>query len=73
LEQRLKDIVKEFPEVMDVHEFQFKKVRARLYVSCHCTLPVICRWRVCTTFRPRRDPFKHDAPECSGVLIHPSQ
>ena len=39
LEQRLKDIVKEFPEVMDVHEFQFKKVRARLYVSCHCTLP----------------------------------
>jgi divalent metal cation (Fe/Co/Zn/Cd) transporter len=38
LEQRLKNIVKEFPEVMDVHEFQFKKVRARLYVSCHCTL-----------------------------------
>ena len=39
LERRLKKIVKEFPEVMDVHEFQFKKVRGRLYVSCHCTLP----------------------------------
>ena len=38
LERRLKQIVQEFPEVMDVHEFQFKKVRGRLYVSCHCTL-----------------------------------
>ena len=27
LEQRLKNIVKEFPEVMDLHEFQFKNVR----------------------------------------------
>jgi cation diffusion facilitator family transporter len=39
LERRLKGIVAEFPEVLDAHEFQFKKVRDRLYVSCHCTLP----------------------------------
>src|SRR3982751_3758724 len=31
LEQHLRRIVKEFPEVIDVHEFQFKKIRDRLY------------------------------------------
>ena len=39
LERRLRKIVAEFPEVLDAHEFHFKKVRDRLYVSCHCTLP----------------------------------
>ncbi len=72
LEQRLKDIVKEFPEVMDVHEFQFKKVRARLYVSCHCTLPddmPLSRVHDLQTSLEIR--FKHDAPELFRVLIHP--
>jgi cation diffusion facilitator family transporter len=72
LEQRLKDIVKEFPEVMDVHEFQFKKVRARLYVSCHCTLPddmPLARVHDVQTSLEIR--FKHDAPELFRVLIHP--
>ena len=72
LEQRLKDIVKEFPEVMDVHDFQFKKVRARLYVSCHCTLPddmPLSRVHDVQTSLEIR--FKHDAPELFRVLIHP--
>src|SRR6267378_4813118 len=72
LEQRLKDIVKEFPDVMDVHEFQFKKVRARLYVSCHCTLPddmPLSRVHDVQTSLEIR--FKHDAPELFRVLIHP--
>src|SRR5271165_2162903 len=72
LEQRLKNIVKEFPEVMDVHEFQFKKVRARLYVSCHCTLPddmPLSRVHDVQTSLEIR--FKHDAPELFRVLIHP--
>ncbi|MGO9402184.1 MAG: cation diffusion facilitator family transporter [Terriglobales bacterium] len=72
LEQRLKDIVKEFPEVMDVHEFQFKRVRARLYVSCHCTLPdemPLARVHDVQTSLEIR--FKHDAPELFRVLIHP--
>jgi cation diffusion facilitator family transporter len=72
LERRLKEIVKEFPEVMDVHEFQFKKVRARLYVSCHCTLPddmpLSKVHDVQTSLEIR---FKHDAPELFRVLIHP--
>ena len=72
LEQRLKVVVKEFPEVIDVHEFQFKKVRARLYVSCHCTLPdemPLSRVHDVQTSLEIR--FKHDAPELFRVLIHP--
>lgn len=72
LEERLKNIVKEFPEVKDVHEFQFKKVRARLYVSCHCTLPddmPLSRVHDVQTSLEIR--FKHDAPELFRVLIHP--
>jgi cation diffusion facilitator family transporter len=72
LEQRLKNVVKEFPEVMDVHDFQFKKVRDRLYVSCHCTLPdnmPLSRVHDIQTSLEIR--FKHDAPELFRVLIHP--
>ncbi len=72
LEQRLKLIVREFPEVIDVHEFQFKKIRDRLYVSCHCTLPddmpLSSVHDVQTALEIR---FKQDAPELFRVLIHP--
>ena len=72
LEQRLKDVVKDFPEVMDVHEFQFKKMRDRLYVSCHCTLPDdMPLWRVHDVQTSLEIRFKHDAPELFRVLIHP--
>jgi divalent metal cation (Fe/Co/Zn/Cd) transporter len=69
LEQKLRNIAKEFP---DIHEFQFKKVRARLYVSCHCTLPddmPLSRVHDVQTSLEIR--FKHDAPELFRVLIHP--
>jgi len=72
LEQRLKGIVKEFPEVIDVHEFQFKRISARLYVSCHCTLPddmPLSRVHDVQTSLEIR--FKHDAPQLFKVLIHP--
>ena len=72
LEQHLKNIVKEFPEVLDVHEFQFKRIRNRLYVSCHCTLPdemPLSRVHDVQTALEIR--FKHDAPELFRVLIHP--
>jgi cation diffusion facilitator family transporter len=72
LEKRLRDAVKEFPDVMDVHEFQFKRIRDRLYVSCHCTLPdemPLSRVHDVQTALETR--FKHDAPELFRVLIHP--
>jgi cation diffusion facilitator family transporter len=72
LERRLKQIVKEFPDVVDVHEFQFKKIRDRLYVSCHCTLPddmpLAHVHDVQTALEIR---FKQEAAELFRVLIHP--
>jgi cation diffusion facilitator family transporter len=72
LELRLRGVVKEFPEVMDVHEFQFKRIRDRLYVSCHCTLPddmPLARVHDVQTALEIR--FKQDTPELFRVLIHP--
>lgn len=72
LEARLKSIVAEFPEVLDMHEVSIKRVRDRLYVSCHCTLadelPLSRVHDVATALEIR---FKQDVPEIFKVLIHP--
>lgn len=72
LEKKLKTIVAEFPEVLDVHEVEVKRVRGRLYVSCHCTfsddLPLSRVHDVQTELEIR---FKQTAPELFRVLIHP--
>ena len=72
LERKLKAIVSEFPEVLDVHEVAVKRVRGRLYVSCHCTfsddLPLSRVHDVQTELEIR---FKQAAPELFRVLIHP--
>jgi cation diffusion facilitator family transporter len=72
LEKKLKAIAAEFPEVVDVHEAEIKRVRGRLYFSCHCTfsddLPLSRVHDVQTELEIR---FKHAAPELFRVLIHP--
>jgi cation diffusion facilitator family transporter len=72
LERRLKAIAAEFPEVLDMHEVRIKRVRGRLYVSCHCTfsddLPLSRVHDVQTDLEGR---FKQDSPELFRVLIHP--
>ena len=72
LERRLKAIAAEFPEVLDMHEIEIKRVRGRLYVSCHCTLaddlPLSRVHDIQTDLETR---FKQDAPELFRVLIHP--
>ena len=72
LEKRLKKVVAEFPEVTDMHEVHFKRVRGRLYVSCHCTmrddLPLSRVHDIQTEIEIR---FKQEAPELFRVLIHP--
>jgi len=72
LEKKLKAIVAEFPEVLDVHDVEVKRVRGRLYVSCHCTfsdeLPLSRVHDVQTDLEIR---FKQAAPELFRVLIHP--
>ena len=72
LERRLRAVAAESPEVIDAHEFVFKRVRGRLYVSCHITIrddmPLARVHDVQTALEIR---FKQDAPELFRVLIHP--
>ena len=37
LEKKLKAVAAHFPEILDVHDVEVKRVRDRLYISCHCT------------------------------------
>jgi cation diffusion facilitator family transporter len=72
LESRLKQAAAEFPEILDVHEFHFKRVGERLYLSCHLTLPdelPLARVHDVSTALEIR--FKQDAPNLFRVLIHP--
>ena len=72
LERRLKVIAAQFPEIADMHDVEIKRVRGRLYVSCHCTMaddaPLARVHDVSTELESR---FKQEAPELFRVLIHP--
>ncbi len=72
LEQKLKPVVREFPEVVDMHDVEIKRVRGKVYMSCHCTmsdeLPLSRVHDVSTELEIR---FKLAAPELFKVLIHP--
>ena len=72
LADRLKPILKEFPEVLDMHDVEIKRVRERVYMSCHCTmsdaLPLSRVHDISTGLEIR---FKQEAPELFRVLIHP--
>jgi cation diffusion facilitator family transporter len=72
LEHRLRTVAAQFPEILDVHEFIFKRVRGRLYLSCHCTLSdSLSLARVHEIQTELEIRFKQDAPELYRVLIHP--
>jgi cation diffusion facilitator family transporter len=72
LEQRLKAVASHFPEVLDVHDFVIKRVRGRMYISCHCTLSDdLSLARVHDIQTELEIRFKQDAPELFRVLIHP--
>lgn len=72
LEKRLKVIAGEFPEILDMHDIQLKRVRGRLYVSCHCTMPDdLPLTRVHDVQTELEIRFKQEAPELFRVLIHP--
>jgi cation diffusion facilitator family transporter len=72
LERRLRAVAAEFPEIVDMHDLEFKRVRDRLYVSCHCTLSDdLSLSRVHDIQTALEIRFKQDAPELFRVLIHP--
>jgi cation diffusion facilitator family transporter len=72
LEQKLKSIMREFPEILDMHDVEIKRVREKVYMSCHCTMPddlPLSRVHDISTALEIR--FKQTAPELFKVLIHP--
>jgi divalent metal cation (Fe/Co/Zn/Cd) transporter len=72
LEARLKTAAAEFPEILDTHDIEFKRVRDHVYVSCHCTFPdelPLSRVHDLSTALEIR--FKQAAPDLFRVLIHP--
>ena len=72
LVRRLKAVAAEFPEILDVHEFVVKRVRGRMYVSCHCTLSDdLSLARVHDIQTELEIRFKQAAPQLFRVLIHP--
>jgi len=72
LKKRLQRIAHEFPDILDMHDVVLKRVRDRMYLSCHCTmsdeLPLSRVHDVSTALEAR---FKQEAPELFKVLIHP--
>jgi cation diffusion facilitator family transporter len=72
LEKKLKSVQPEFREILDMHDIEVRRVRGRLYVSCHCTMPddlPLSRVHDIQTELEIR--FKQVAPELFRVLIHP--
>ena len=39
LEAKLKAVASNFPEILDMHDIEVKRVRDHVYFSCHCTFP----------------------------------
>lgn len=72
LEAKLRAAANEFPEILDMHDIEVKRVRGRVYFSCHCTfsdeLPLSRVHDISTALEIR---FKQEAPELFRVLIHP--
>ncbi|HEX9119723.1 MAG TPA: cation-efflux pump [Terriglobales bacterium] len=72
LEQAVRKIARHVAEVVDIHEIQVKRVRDKLYLSCHCTLPdTLPLSRVHDIQTELEIRLKQEAPELFRVLIHP--
>src|SRR5437763_7578236 len=71
IEARLRRVALDMPEIVDVHDFSFKRVGDRLYLACHVTMPddlPLARVHADSTELETR--FTHDARELFRVLIH---
>ena len=72
LTKKLKSLEPEFPEILNMHDIEVKRVSGRLYVSCHCTMPDdLPLSRVHDVQTELEIRFKQVAPELFRVLIHP--
>lgn len=71
LEKQMQEVAKGFPEIIDIHDVRVKRVRDRMYVTCHCTmednLPLARVHDLSTELELR---FKQQTPGLFRVLIH---
>jgi divalent metal cation (Fe/Co/Zn/Cd) transporter len=72
LEKRVRRVIREFPDVLDVHELQVKHVRDKLYLALHATMPdSLPLSRVHDIQTELEIRIKQSVPELFRVLIHP--
>ncbi len=72
LDETLKEIADDFPEVVDLHEIILKKVNHRLFLSCHVTMKDdLALSRVHDVQTELEIRFQNAAPQLFRVLIHP--
>jgi cation diffusion facilitator family transporter len=72
LEKVVREAARHVADVLDVHEVTVKRVRDKLYLSCHCTLPdTLPLSRVHDVQTELEIRLKQEAPELFRVLIHP--
>lgn len=72
LERKMRETLRDFPGILDMHEVIFKRVGEKRYVSCHCTmddeLPLSQVHDLMTALEIR---IKQLDPALFRVLIHP--
>jgi divalent metal cation (Fe/Co/Zn/Cd) transporter len=72
LEEELRRIASELPEVLDIHEVAVSRVGDHLRLSCHCTLPdTMPMSRVHEVITELEDRLKLERPEVDRMLVHP--
>jgi divalent metal cation (Fe/Co/Zn/Cd) transporter len=68
----VRHVIREFPDVLDVHELQVKHVRDKLYLALHATMPdSLPLSRVHDIQTELEIRIKQSVPELFRVLIHP--
>jgi cation diffusion facilitator family transporter len=76
LEKNLRDVAREFPEIIDVHDILVTRAHGGaatgIQISCHCTLPDnLSMQRVHAIITDFEAVFRHDHPDVVRVFIHP--
>jgi cation diffusion facilitator family transporter len=76
LEKNLRDVAREFHEILDVHNILVTRANGGaahgLQISCHCTLPDdLPMARVHAVITDFEAAFRHDHPDITRVFIHP--
>ncbi len=72
IENNLRRVARDFPELLDIHDISITRHSDRLQVSCHCTLPdELPMSRVHEIITAFENAFKLESPEVGRLLIHP--